>query len=95
MFNWFKREPKPKPAQSQTIAREYNVLIAGVDYAPNGVALVRQLRVGDEVLFVREPDNLMTRTLLQYTTLKGSGSVTSRLVWLGTLCVPWTKTLGR
>jgi hypothetical protein len=50
------RKLKPK-AQSETITRECYFEIRGVEYVPNGVTLVRALHVGEEVLFVREPDN--------------------------------------
>jgi HIRAN domain len=54
MFGWLKRSFSGK---GRTIEREFNTVIAGVDHAPNGVALVRQLRVGDTVRLSREPAN--------------------------------------
>ncbi len=59
MFEWLtgkRAKPTTKPP-SGWLKREFNTLIAGVEYVPDGVALLRQLCVGDRVKLLREPDN--------------------------------------
>jgi single-stranded-DNA-specific exonuclease len=55
MFGWFRR--KSVAPNASILEREYNTCIAGVERVPDGIELVRKLRVGDQVYLVREPDN--------------------------------------
>ena len=68
MFGWFKRG---SGGQSRTIEREFNTVIAGVDHVQDGVTLVRQLRVGDNVRFSREPANPHDKNAIAILTSGG------------------------
>lgn len=54
MFGWFSAK---RLTASGPIRREFNTTIAGVDLMPNGTSLVRELKTGDRVFLVREPNN--------------------------------------
>jgi hypothetical protein len=64
MFEWFKRKSVSPGATSEIIRREYTTAIAGIEYTPNGIALVRRLRVGDVVRLIREPNNMHDKNAL-------------------------------
>ena len=71
MFDFLRRIFGPSGAQSGTLTREYNTTIAGIDHAANGVALVRQLRVGDRLRLLREPENPHDKNALAVVNAEG------------------------
>jgi HIRAN domain len=80
MFGWFWKKPAGS-AQSGTIEREYNTSIVAIEHTPNAVELVRDLKVGDQVHLVREPNNPHDRNAIAVCNVAGQkiGYISARI----------------